>query len=110
MEGTDFEKKYFYVTLQEEDGEYEGIIGIGLNEALTQYNERKKILKNGNFFEGEFKNDKIEGKGILKFIDGNVYEGDSKNNKLEGKGTLNLLMEGYMKGILKTTKLKEKEL
>ena len=78
MEGTDFEKKYFYVTLQEEDGEYEGIIGIGLNEALTQYNERKKILKNGNFFEGEFKNDKIEGKGILKFVDGNVYEGDSK--------------------------------
>ena len=54
-------KKNFYVTLQEEDGEYEGIIGIGLNEALTQYNERKKILKNGNFFEGEFKNDKIVG-------------------------------------------------
>ena len=38
----------------------------------------KKILKNGNFFEGEFKNDKIVGKGILKFVDGNVYEGDSK--------------------------------
>ena len=38
-------KKNFYVTLQEEDGEYEGIIGNGLNKALTQYNERKKNFK-----------------------------------------------------------------
>ena len=45
LEGTDFEKTYFYVTLQEEDGEYEGIIGIGLNKALTQYNERKENFK-----------------------------------------------------------------
>ena len=33
MEGKDFEQKYFYITLQEEDGKYEGIIGFGLNWA-----------------------------------------------------------------------------
>ena len=47
----------------------------------------KKILnlENGRY-EGEVKNGKPEGKGILYCKNGNRYEGDFKNGKKEGKG------------------------
>ena len=55
MEGKDFEQKYFYITLQEEDGKYEGIIGFGLNWAIMKDGKGMKIFKDGNVFEGEWK-------------------------------------------------------
>ena len=45
---------------------------------------------NGNRYEGDFKNDKFEGKGIFYFdrepFKGVIYEGDWRNGKQEGKG------------------------
>ena len=37
-------------------------------------------------YEGDFKNDKREGKGVQYYKNGDRYEGDFKNNKREGKG------------------------
>ena len=37
-------------------------------------------------YEGFFKNNNIEGKGIMKWKNGNVYEGDMKNGKMNGVG------------------------
>ena len=37
-------------------------------------------------YEGFFKNNNIEGKGIMKWRNGNVYEGDVKNGKMNGYG------------------------
>jgi len=46
---------------------------------------KKKIFDFGKY-EGEFKNDKIEGKGTFYYDNGNKYEGEFKNEKIEGKG------------------------
>ena len=37
-------------------------------------------------YEGFFKNNKIEGSGIIKWSNGNVYEGYVKNGKMNGYG------------------------
>ena len=41
---------------------------------------------NGDKYEGEFKNNLIEGKGIFYCHNGDKYEGDFKNGIREGKG------------------------
>ena len=40
----------------------------------------------GDRYEGEWKNDKREGKGIYYYKSGSRYEGEYKKNKKEGKG------------------------
>ena len=40
----------------------------------------------GDIYEGSFKNDQPEGKGIYYWNNGNRYEGDFINNKKEGNG------------------------
>ena len=39
--------------------------------------------KNGNIYEGEFKNVYFYGKGIYKYNNGNIYEGEFKNDNLD---------------------------
>ena len=41
---------------------------------------------NNGEYEGFFKNNNIEGKGIMKWKNGNVYEGEMKNGKMNGFG------------------------
>ncbi len=45
-------------------------------------------FSNGNRYEGEWKNNLIEGYGILYFSNGNRYEGEWKNCKSEGYGII----------------------
>ena len=44
-------------------------------------------FKNGNIYEGEWKNDKSHGTGTYKFKNGNVYTGEFKGGKRDGLGT-----------------------
>ena len=61
---------------------FEKIRGI-----ISAVDEKGELLWNdGDRYEGDFKNDKKEGKGIYYWNDGNRYEGDFKNDKKEGKG------------------------
>ena len=48
--------------------------------------KEKEYHINGNKYEGEFKNDKREGKGIMLYNDGDKYEGEFKDDKKDGKG------------------------
>ena len=52
--------------------------------------KRKIYYPNGNIkYEGDYMNDKFEGKGILYYENGNKhYEGNFVNNKFEGKGII----------------------
>jgi len=58
----------------------------------------------GNRYEGEFKNDKLHGKGILYKADGNRYEGTFENGKQHGNGVYyfadgRLEVQKYAKGM-----------
>ena len=114
---------YYDNLLNEMEIENEKIINEMNNKyniLKTQYDEainknqmiyKRVTYKNGNIYEGEFRNDKRqeqenvnfnninknkndcgndirEGKGILYRNDGGRYEGEYKNDKAEGKGIL----------------------
>ena len=51
---------------------------------ILYYN--KDDIYSRNKYEGDFKKDKKEGKGIMYFNNGDRYEGDGKNGNAEGKG------------------------
>ena len=103
------ENKYFYRVLNEEDGIYKGIIGLGQDNVFIKEGKGNKQYKDGSFFEGEWKNNKREGKGIYKWTNGDFYEGEWKSDEREGKGILKLQLEKFMKGNEKVIKEKEKE-
>ena len=42
---------------------------------------------NGEKYDGKWKNDKKEGKGIFYYFNGDKYDGEWKDDKKEGKGT-----------------------
>ena len=52
-------------------------------------------------YEGYFKDNIIEGKGVMKWSTGNIYEGEVKNGKMNGYGTFTpkngLPIKGYFK-------------
>lgn len=48
--------------------------------------EKIKYYKNGNKYEGEFKNGMRHGKGVMHYYYGNKYYGEWKLDKKEGKG------------------------
>ena len=45
-----------------------------------------EFLKEGHVYEGEFKNNEINGKGIFKWKNGDVYQGEMTNGKMNGHG------------------------
>ena len=54
---------------------------------------------NGDVYEGDFVNDKLEGNGTLTTTSGKRYVGEFKGGNIEGKGTLydkegNILYQG----------------
>ena len=56
-------------------------------------------------YEGFFKENNIEGKGVMKWRNGNVYEGDIKNGKMNGYGRFipknGIPFNGYFKDGIK---------
>ena len=66
--------------------------------------------KNGDRYEGEWKNDDREGKGILNYKNGDRYDGEWKNDKREGKGILYYNKDDYRdreEGIWEYDKIKK---
>ena len=45
----------------------------------------------GETYEGDWADNKMEGKGIFTFVSGGTYEGDFVDGKFHGKGTLKLI-------------------
>ena len=64
-----------------ENGKYEGQMKNNKLEGKGKY-----YYNNGSIYEGEWKNDKKEGKGIFIFPNGDRYEGDFKDDNFDGKG------------------------
>ena len=84
----EFSKKNFY---NEYGDKYVGDMdNLKLKEGkgLLYYNDDDKFRER---YEGEFKNNVIEGKGFMFYKNGNTFEGSFKNNKMEGKGIFNFI-------------------
>jgi hypothetical protein len=64
-----------------------------------------KEFENGDKYEGEMKNSKMQGKGIYLFANGEKYEGEFKDDMFEGKGVY-----FYPDGTKKTGIFKKDEL
>lgn len=47
----------------------------------------KLVCADGNMYEGEWKDDCKEGKGVFVSTNGDKYEGDWVNNEKSGKGS-----------------------
>ena len=45
-----------------------------------------EFLKEGHKYEGDFKNNEINGRGIFQWKNGDIYEGDMTEGKMNGKG------------------------
>ena len=60
---------------------------------------------NGNIYEGEIKNGKKEGHGIMRYSNGYIYEGEWKNGKREGKGIYRLINKDRYEGDFKNGKV-----
>jgi len=48
----------------------------------------KILYTNGEYFEGDFKGSKRNGRGIHYFKNGDIYEGEFMNDKRVGKGKM----------------------
>lgn len=75
---------------------YEGSWKQGLKNG-----EGKLKTKNGDYYIGKFRADRIEGYGTMYYSDGKVYEGEWKNGKRNGDGVLTLPTGDRFWGILK---------
>lgn len=62
---------------------------IGSKKGNLKHGRGKYILADGSYFEGEWANNKINGKGTLYFRDGKIeYDGEWRNDLFHGWGTL----------------------
>ena len=62
---------------------------ISDNSPLKRIKKGPVQLDSGAVYEGEWLNDKRDGKGILIQMDGSRFEGDFSDDMCHGKGTLN---------------------
>ena len=70
---------------------------------------RIKFLKSGIEYEGTFINDNIEGYGKFKWINGDIYEGEVKNNKMHGNGVYHYKNGKVFKGLFKNGQISKTE-
>ena len=68
-----------------------------------------KFLKSGIEYEGTFINDNIEGYGKFKWINGDIYEGEVKNNKMHGNGVYYYKNGKVFKGLFKNGQISKTE-
>ena len=52
------------------------------------------IFVSGDYYEGEFKENKRNGRGKYVFANGNCYEGKFRNDKFHGKGKMYRAADG----------------
>ena len=68
----------------------------------------KIMFKNMDEYEGNFKDEKMSGRGIYKYENGDIYEGFFENNLFNGEGKMTKKDGEVKKGIFKDGELIEK--
>jgi len=82
------------------NGSYENVssleyktVSVDLSKFIGYFRNNKYFLGIyyfyfGDYYEGEYKDQKRNGKGIIYYKSGEFFEGDLKDNRIEGRGTL----------------------
>ena len=65
-----------------------------------------KFLKNGDEYEGSFVNGNFEGVGVFKYLNGDIYEGEFKNGKMHGNGIYKYRIGKIYRGLFENGKIK----
>ena len=65
-----------------------------------------KFLKNGDEYEGSFVNGNIEGVGVFKYLNGDIYKGEFKNGKMHGNGIYKYRIGKIYRGLFENGKIK----
>jgi hypothetical protein len=73
---------------------------IGHSSTASFYEEREKEFESGAVFTGKMRNGKRHGFGIQVWPDGAKYEGNWKNDKTDGKGKFWHANGDYFEGIV----------
>jgi len=73
-------------TLSLPNGDYEGPIIDGKANGIGKLNLNKNSLSPGSIYMGEFKDDVMEGNGLLIYSDGANYDGQFEDGKPNGSG------------------------
>ncbi|XP_052830912.1 MORN repeat-containing protein 2-like [Octopus bimaculoides] len=68
----------------------------------------KHILADGTLYEGMWKDDAMNGTGLLRHSSGDVYEGEFLNNQFHGEGTYTWANGSYVKGNFVKNKMEGK--
>jgi hypothetical protein len=71
---------------------------VYLGGFLNDEYHKGKLHINGNIYEGEFKNNKFNGKGIYKFQCGDVYVGSFIDGLKNGKGKFEYYNGNFYEG------------
>ena len=66
-----------------------------IGEIIIEKEKELCIKNNGERYEGDFRNDNREGKGIMYWNNGNIYDGEWRNDRCEGKGIYYFNKEPY---------------
>eukprot|EP00761_Pharyngomonas_kirbyi_P008119 gb/GECH01008130.1/.p1 GENE.gb/GECH01008130.1/~~gb/GECH01008130.1/.p1 ORF type:complete len:146 (+),score=41.61 gb/GECH01008130.1/:1-438(+) len=64
-----------------------GTVYVGEFKEDKMHGKGKITYSNGSYYDGEWNNNKYEGQGTYCWTDGSWYEGQWKDNKMHGKGT-----------------------
>ena len=78
-----WEKEIFGIQINPNGSKYVGLFKKGMYEGRGRL-----IFRKGDYFEGEFKNNKANGFGKYVNINGEIYIGNWLDDKQEGKGEL----------------------
>ena len=84
----DWEKEVFGIQINKDGSKYVGFFKSGMFDGRGRL-----ILRKGDYFEGEFKQNKANGFGKYVNIKGEIYIGNWINDKQEGEGEL-ILKDG----------------
>ena len=90
------------------DGEYVGEFQNGLRDGKGTFYYYENNEYERKKYEGDWKNDKIEGKGKMIWKSGQIYEGEWSNNLKEGKGIQILPNGAKYEGNFKNSKFEGK--
>ena len=68
--------------------QYEGAFKKGKMEGFGKYLYREVTELRKTEYEGDFRGNEPNGRGVLKFENGSVYRGEMKDGKMHGKGKM----------------------